>query len=180
MRKLLAGLITAGKREAAGRISADKHWFAAETDLMQQQAIHDGTVWARETQDSLSRGTRAHAAHNDARSTGQELDNLAQRAQHTVSTGESLSVQTERLSVQADVHETLYQKRTFDDAAAREERLNAKADASAGKQRQPSRGTRRSSAASLPRETPPAGVSWRRQGFHRFASPPLTCSGTAT
>lgn len=112
--------------------SADKHWFAAETDLMQQQAVHDGTVWARETQGLSSRGTRAHAAHDGFRSTGQELDNLAQRAQHTVSTGESVSVQTARLSVQADVPEALYQERAAADAAGKE-CADAKADASAGK-----------------------------------------------
>jgi hypothetical protein len=132
VRKCLRGLLPL----ASGRLpedNADRHWFAAETELMQQQAVHDGTVWARETQGLSSPGTRAHAAHNGFRSTGQEPDDLAQRAQHTVSTGESLRVQTARLPVQANAHETLYQERAAEDAAPRDERLDAKADASAGK-----------------------------------------------
>ena len=32
---------------------ADQHWFAAETGLMQQQAAHDGTNWARVNEDLL-------------------------------------------------------------------------------------------------------------------------------
>jgi hypothetical protein len=28
-----------------------KHWFAAETELMQQQAAEEGTLWARDSED---------------------------------------------------------------------------------------------------------------------------------
>ena len=33
---------------------AKLNWFAAETELMQRQAVKEGTLWARETTDLLT------------------------------------------------------------------------------------------------------------------------------
>ena len=62
---------------------------------------------------------------------GQEPASLAERAQHTVSTGEDLGVQTTRLSVEADAREANRQDRTAADAVVRQGFVDAKADADA-------------------------------------------------
>lgn len=61
----------------------------------------------------------------------QRRASLAERAQHTVSTGEDLGVQTTRLSVEADERETSRQHRSAADAVVRQGFIDAKADANA-------------------------------------------------
>ena len=66
-----------------------------------------------------------------APSAEQQSANLVERAQHTVSTGENLSVQTTRLSVEADAREASRQNRSAADAVVRQGFVDAKADADA-------------------------------------------------
>ena len=66
-----------------------------------------------------------------APATAQVSASLAERAQHTVSTGEDLGVQTTRLSVEADEREAGRQLRTAADAVVSQGFVDAKADADA-------------------------------------------------
>ncbi len=61
----------------------------------------------------------------------QKSARLAERAQHTVSTGEDLAVQTARLSVEADEREAGRQHRTAADAVVSQGFVDARADADA-------------------------------------------------
>ena len=66
-----------------------------------------------------------------APATAQVSASLAERAQHTVSTGEDLGVQTTRLSVEADKREAGRQLRTAADAVVSQGFVDARADADA-------------------------------------------------
>ena len=107
-------------------------WEAAPVDFgrMVLDRLHSRLHSFRAT-NLFGEHRKAGAEPAIALATEQEPASLAERAQHTVSTGEDLGVQTIRLSVEANEREASRQHRTAAEAVVRQGFVDAKTDADA-------------------------------------------------